>query len=205
MPIIDSEINLKDLLGPGFTDRLAWQWVKIIGRKNIVSKVEKGEPIVVSREFIYNEFDRCRELGFVTKEFSNLLIFHYTQWALENYRITGLIAERIHNECMLLIAKYHLLKWEPRKHRNPSNGIFNMFNRIRAQSQSQYLNIDCGKKRLYYEKQRRDETELINDEFSHVYGADLLLDWDCFFIETPEDILMSIERMQFEDSEVEAW
>ena len=121
--------SLFSMLGPGITDRNKFQWVKLIGRKNVVSNDDKEEPIVIDREHIIKSFKDSQKAGCTLPALANIMLLSYVSWISEprQTRITGMIAEAVHDRIMTAIATQYRRKWAPEKHKNPYYGIINLF------------------------------------------------------------------------------
>jgi hypothetical protein len=203
--------TLITLLGTHITDRAPFQWVKLIGRSNIVSNVEKRELLVIDRAHIVNEFEKSRAKKRTTEGMATILLWYYKQWVISGNRsrISGLIAEEIHNELMRDIAQYWRVKWEPSKHKNPANGIMNFFEMRRRQIQHKYLKRneqgelmqkgDEGYRPDIAKRQGAVMLRTLTEALGEIETLNsrvkmLLLEWDCLFTPTPEQVLMSKEH-----------
>lgn len=180
------QINLRFLIGP-IGKRLPFQWIRVFGRKNIISKPENGEPILVSNDYIIKAFYDSKEKQRTTKELANVMLFTYMQWisVKPQTSITGLIAEEIHNKIMHSIATYWRRNWAPEKHKCPIYGIVNLFNLCRNSVQYDYLPALPNKKEKKNGKNLFKRELVDNFESLDILPFDgnffkNLLSWDCF-------------------------
>lgn len=213
--VFSFEDTLENLMGRAIMERARFQWVKLIGPENVLNPTRHGAPLVIDREHLCREFAESKKVGATTNALANILLFYYSRWIRtgNNRSISGIIAEEIHKEITLLISRYWNLKWEPRDHKCPSNGIVNMFSRIRSQAMSKYLNIGLNVKheKKVNEARIRSATCLLDRKHYHYLGGgfeiqsgarDVLLDWDGLFPPTPEEIYALSLSMELDVSQI---
>ena len=189
--------KLSDLLGDAICTRPRYAWVKMIGRHNVLNPTGISS-ICIDRAHIVAEFEKSRELGYTSRELSILLMYYYSKFVnLPSCKlISGMIAEDIHDEIMILITRYHRLKWEPSKHKNPSNGIFNMFHMIRRQRQSLYLADPTLEKVVKKQREKmraqfRNGLTSMCDTFDESLGHTVdITSWDNLYSPDPETLYL---------------
>lgn len=196
--------TLFSMLGSGITGKAPYQWVKTFGRENILSSPEKDEPLLIKNDYICKAFEESKQLGRTTNELANVMIYTYYRWALrpENTRITGVIAEEIHNRVMKAISTYYRRNWEPSKHKCPTYGIINLFKIIRSTTHAELLPPKPGHQRVFgshkgkFNRQFVDSLQgsdvLCNSE-DHIDYRHPVAEWDTYRHETPFEVLMHKE------------
>lgn len=135
------------MLGPGITERTKFQWIKIIGRDNLLPSTGRNNPLVVDKEHIVRSFNESKSLGRTTPALANIMLLSYLSWIQmpEQQRITGIIAEKIHDRVMKAISTHFKRAWAPERHKCPYYGIINLFNMIRSNVQCDLLPPLLGK------------------------------------------------------------
>ena len=197
--------SLYSMLGPGITDRCVFQWVKLIGRENIVSDYSKGQPIVIDRAHIVKSFYDSVSAGRTLPDLANIMLHCYLTWIQEprQTRITGIIAEVAHDRIMLAISRQHLRKWEPEKHKNPYYGIINLFRITLSSVQCDLLPPLQG--RVDARPKKRHAADIVNNWVDLGDNADTMqyklfdlshpmLEWDAFHQVDPLDQLIEQEE-----------
>lgn len=139
--------SLNSMLGEAFTGRSRFQWVKLFGKDNLLPPTGKNSPIIIKNEHICSAFYDSKAKGRTTDHLALIMMHTYLVWCQKpaNRRITGFIAETIHDNVMRSISNYWKRPWEPDKHKCPIYGIMNLFNLIRSSVQSDYLPPKEGK------------------------------------------------------------
>lgn len=193
--------TLYSMLGSGITGKAPYQWVKTFGRGNILSNPDNDEPLLIKNDYICKAFYASKELGRTTEELANVMIYTYYRWTLrpENTRITGIIAEEIHNRAMKAIATYYKRNWDPSKHKCPTYGIVNLFKIIRSTTQAELLPPKPGQVKVWgshkgkFQRQFLDNLEgsevLCNSE-EHIDYMHTIAEWDTYRHETPLEVLI---------------
>jgi len=195
--------TLYSMLGDAITSKARFQWVKTFGRDNILSGDGDGRSLLVKNSYIVKAFYDSKAQGRTTCELANVMIYTYLQWISrpENQRITGVIAEEIHNRVMRNICVYWKRDWAPEKHKCPVNGIVNLFRLIRSATQADLIpNRDVTKK-CHISKIKSKEVRAFWEGLE--YSTDLarqseapgnsLLDWSVYHQETPMEVLIHKE------------
>ena len=197
--------SLYSMLGPGITDRCTFQWVKLIGRENIVSDYSKGRPIVIDRAHIVKSFYDSVSAGRTLPDLANIMLHCYLTWIQEprQTRVTGIIAEVAHDRIMLAIARQHQRKWEPEKHKNPYYGIINLFRITLSSVQCDLLHPLQG--RVDTRKKKRHAADIVNNWVELVDSTAIMqnhlfdrvhpvFEWDAFHQVDPLDQLIEQEE-----------
>ena len=179
--------SLYSMLGPGITERTKFQWIKMIGKENLLPPTGRNNPLVVEKDHIVRSFHESKEKGRTTPELANIMLLSYLSWIQlpEQQRITGMIAERIHDRVMKAIATHHKRSWAPEKHKCPYYGIINLFNMIKSGAQCDLLPPLPGKPDRC-PKQKADAelvSSWVSPEFQDATNRDArhpITEWDFF-------------------------
>ena len=195
--------TLYSMLGSGITGKAPYQRVKIFGRNNILSNPDKDEPILIKNDYICKAFYDSKAQGRTTNELANVMLYTYFRWILrpENTRITGIIAEEIHNSVMKAISTYYRKNWEPEKHKCPTYGIINLFKIVRSVTQAALLPTRPGKRLCGSKKGKANKvfldgltgSEVLYSSESHIDYSHLLAEWSVYTQETPMVVLLQKE------------
>lgn len=199
-----STSTLLSMLGSAITERPKFQWVKLLGYNNVYWDKSKSDLPLVDRDYICKVFYESQKLQRTTEALANVMLYAYHGWVNkpENTRISGVIAEEIHNRVMQSIATYWKRPWKPEKHKCPIYGILNLFNIVKSYTCSDLLPLKEGARSV---KRKIKENKLILDNTStyeesgmvraEKYGLinNEVFEWSVFHQVTPLDEIIDRE------------
>ena len=187
------------MLGPGILGRTKFQWIKLFGVDNLLPPTGKDNPVVIKNSYICKAFHASKEQGRTTSELANIMLHTYMIWAQKpmNRRLSGVIAEHIHDRSMRAISLYWRRNWAPEKHKCPIYGILNQFNLIRSSVQCDFLPPREGRKPMNMAARARREI-IESCEYGHpsdirVFAQHPICEWDYFNQVNALDTMIEME------------
>ena len=167
------DIQWGDIIGEPYR-RTNNQWVKIIGRDNIVNP--QARCLIIKNDWIKLCYFDSVEKGYTTNDFGNILFALYIWWAKspKGNKYFGLCAEEIHDNLMVCFAKYWSYKITPST-RYYYRSILNMINMVAKFKSMAYTGIrkrDGMTSKLKAESRKATESLEVWTQYNDVCDID---------------------------------